>query len=46
MDGRIETFLQKYFDEQLVHMTEEQLAHNKSAVMENLLEKPKNIDQV
>jgi secreted Zn-dependent insulinase-like peptidase len=46
MDGRIESFLQTFFEETLTSMSDEALQDNKSAVIENLLEKPKNINKV
>lgn len=46
MDGRIESFLQSFFEETLTSMSDEALQDNKSAVIENLLEKPKNINKV
>jgi insulysin len=45
LDGRVEDFLENY-REQLLALTEEAFAANVAAVIEKLVEKPKNIDQV
>lgn len=46
MDGRIESFLQTFFEEGITSMSDEALQDNKSAVIENLMEKSKNINKV
>jgi hypothetical protein len=45
LDGRVEDFLGNY-REQLLALTEDAFAANVAAVIEKLVEKPKNIDQV
>lgn len=46
LESRIESFLEMYRTEVLAGMTQEYLATNIAAVVENLLEPPKNIDKV
>ena len=46
LEARAEAFLQKYRAEELETMTNEFLAANVTAVIENLLEPPKNLDKV
>jgi len=45
LDGRVESFIAQYRD-QLKDISAEDFAANIAAVIEKLLEKPKNIDQV
>jgi hypothetical protein len=45
LNDRIETFLREYFETVQV-LSEEEFIQNKQAVIENLLEKPKNIYSV
>lgn len=45
LDGRIESFLKQYFDEMLTSLSDSSLMDNKKACIENLLEKPKNLDK-
>jgi insulysin len=45
LDGRIESFLQQYYDEILTTLSDASLLDNKKACIENLLEKPKNLDK-
>ena len=46
LEGRAEAFLESYRTEVIESMTDEFLAVNVAAVIENLLEPPKNIDKV
>ena len=46
LEGRAEAFLESYRNDVIETMTEEFLAVNVAAVIENLLEPPKNIDKV
>jgi hypothetical protein len=46
LDGRVEEFLCAYRDKVLGAMSEAELAVNISAVVDNLLEEPKNLDRV
>lgn len=46
LEGRAEAFLEQYRNEVIEVMTEEFLAVNVKAVIENLLEPPKNMDKV
>jgi insulysin len=46
LDQRVELFLQSYFDNVILTMTDEFLQTNINAVIENLLEPVKNIDKV
>ena len=46
LEGRAEAFLESYRTEVIASMTDEFLAVNVAAVIENLLEPPKNIDKV
>lgn len=46
LEGRAEAFIESYRAEVIEVMTEEFLSVNIAAVVENLLEPPKNIDKV
>ena len=46
LEGRAEAFLESYRNDVIETMTEDFLALNVAAVIENLLEPPKNIDKV
>ena len=46
LDQRVESFLLQYREQQLLTMAPEDLEANVAAVIEKLVEKPKNIDQV
>ena len=45
LNGRVESFLRQFFDEILSALSETYLIDNKKSCIENLLEKPKNLDK-
>ena len=45
LDQRIESFLKSYFEETLSQLTDDSLLDNKKSCIENLLEKPKNLNR-